>query len=250
VERKDKSINNAFYDHLHEKWHEAEDHPIALLRAENALRAPWLMEKVRTYRREKCHILDIGCGAGLLSNPLAEEGHSVVGIDLSSTSLEQAKKQDRTGTVHYLQAAAESLPFAAETFDVVVAMDLLEHVPDPQKVIQEASRVLKPEGLFFFHTFNRNFLSWLLVIKAVEWFVPNTPPRIHVWDFFITPDELQHFCTLHQIAVQEWRGLRPAFYSWGFWKSFFLRRVAQEFRFTFSPSLKTGYVGFGIKRHF
>ena len=159
----EERINNDFYEELGDGWYTATDHPIALLRAENKVRVPWILSEIGPRKT----VLDIGCGAGILTNALAEKGHTVHGIDLSERSLQVAKTRDATQSVVYKQASGYSLPYPAQTFDVVCAMDLLEHVEEPQKIIAEASRVLKPNGLFFFHTFNRNLLSYLLIIKAV-----------------------------------------------------------------------------------
>ncbi len=242
-----KNINNAFYDTLEENWIYATDHPIALLRAENALRNPWITKVIQEKKPYPCKILDIGCGAGLLTNPLAHQGHIVSGIDLSSSSLELARKLDTTKTVDYQVAQAERLPFAENSFDVVSAMDLLEHVNDPALVIKEASRVLKPEGLFFFHTFNRNFISYLIIIKGVEWFVKNAPANMHVYPLFITPKELTNMCQLNQLQVEMTQGMRPDFAHKAFWKMLMTRKVDPSFTFTFTPSLMTGYVGFAKK---
>ena len=172
---KGREVNNAFYDSLESLWDGAPDHPIALLRAENAIRTPWVQRMIKKTFPKSCSVLDIGCGGGLLTNPLALDGHQVVGIDLSESSLEWAKKTDTTRSVSYLKADAKQIPLQDGSFDVVCAMDLLEHVTDPNLVIKEASRLLKPHGHLYFHTFNRNLLSYLLVIKGVEWFVKNTP---------------------------------------------------------------------------
>lgn len=241
-------INNQFYEELNDAWYEAENHPIALLRAENAVRNPWIVKTLRDYRKEKCHILDIGCGAGLLANELALAGHSVKGIDLSYSSLEQAKKRDSTKSVEYLCANAEHLPFPDAAFDAVCAMDFLEHVEKPKQIIQEASRVLKPGGLFFFHTFNRNLLSYFLVIKCVDWLVPNAPSHMHVYPLFIKPDELKSYCLKADLQMRCMQGLMPNFKHSAFWKSFFRRRVRPDFPFIFTPSTKVGYVGFAHKK--
>ena len=153
-----KQINNEFYHDLGEKWFEASNHPIALLRAENRLRNPW----IASHLKQKSKVIDLGCGAGFLTNALAAVGHEVTGVDLSKGSLEMARKNS---PVTYIEADVTEVPLPSESFDVVCAMDLLEHVPDPKKVIQEASRLLKPGGLFFFHTFNRNRYSSSLTIK-------------------------------------------------------------------------------------
>lgn len=240
-------INNAFYDDLNDAWYEDECHPIALLRAENAVRNPWILKTVRDYGKKGCRILDIGCGGGLLSNELSRAGHVVTGIDLSQSSLDQAKKRDKSKRVEYIYCNAEKIPFEDETFDVVCAMDFLEHVEKPEAIIQEASRLLKPGGLFFFHTFNRNIWSYLLVIKCVEWLVPNVPRNMHVYNLFIRPDELKSMCLKSGLHMRSIQGLMPDMKSKGFWKSFAKRKISSDFRFVFTPSIKVGFVGFACK---
>ena len=238
-----ETINNDFYDGLGGKWHTESSHPIALLRAENRLRNPWIAGLID----KKSKVLDIGCGAGFLTNFLAEHGHEVTGIDLSPQSLELAKEKDATKQVSYEIADATHLPFDAASFDVVCAMDLLEHVNHPGAVIAEASRVLRPGGLFFFHTFNRNFWSWLVVIKGVEWCVRNTPPQMHVYPLFIKPSEMEAMCAKHNLTVENIQGVRPKFLTRAFWKMVLTRNVSEEFQFCFTPSLTTGYSGFARK---
>ncbi len=235
-----RQINNFFYDELQDKWHEASDHPIALLRAENSLRNPWIASSIPPASK----VLDIGCGAGFLTHHLGEKGHTVFGVDLSLSSLEMAKKRDPSGT--YLQANAMELPFDAESFDVVSAMDLLEHVEDPLAVIREAGRVLRPGGLFFFHTFNRTWLSYILVIKGVEWVVKNTPKNMHVYSLFITPQEISKMCQKAGLSTVEIKGVRPKV-KLAFWKMVFTRTVPDDFEFEFTPSLRTGYSGYSRK---
>lgn len=240
-------INNAFYDDLSEKWFQSEDHPVALLRSENRLRNPWIHQIIQDKLGKSCKILDLGCGAGFLTSYLAQQGNEVVGIDLSEKSLATAQKYDLTQKVKYLRASADELPFDNESFDVVCAMDLLEHVHNPASVIKEASRVLKKQGLFFFHTFNRNLLSYLMVIKGVDWCFYQPPANMHVYPLFIKPKELENICLSHQLSVKQMLGVRPDFKSKAFWKLLFQRKVSQDFRFVFTNSLKTGYSGYAIK---
>ncbi len=238
-----QTINNEFYEDLAEGWYTACDHPIALLRTENAVRVPWIIREIG----ERKTVLDIGCGAGILTNALSEAGHQVCGIDLSPSSLEIAKKYDATKKVSYQVANAYSLPYPDQSFDVVSAMDVLEHVEDPKRLVSEASRVLKPGGLFFFHTFNRNFLSYLVVIKGVEWCVPNAPKNMHVYPLFIKPDELKKICQTQDLKIVNLQGFRPKIFSFAFCQMLFQRKVPSNFTFCFSKSLATGYCGFAKK---
>ncbi len=242
------SINNAFYETLNENWYEECPHPIALLRAENALRNPWIEQVVSERMGKEKSILDIGCGGGLLTNYLAQRRHLVQGIDLSLSSLKIAEARDATRSVRYARADASHLPFSNGSFDVVCAMDLLEHVENPQQVIAEASRVLKPEGLFFFHTFNRNLWSWLVVIKGVEWVVQGTPPRMHVYKLFLKPKELEQICSRHALERVECKGVRPDLSRAAFWKMLATGLVDPGFRFVFTHSLMMGYSGYAIRK--
>jgi 2-polyprenyl-6-hydroxyphenyl methylase/3-demethylubiquinone-9 3-methyltransferase len=238
-----QTINNDFYEELAERWYTASDHPIALLRAENAVRVPWILSEIG----ENKTVLDIGCGAGILANALSKEGHTVYGIDLSPSSLSVAKNHDATKRVSYEVANAYALPYADQMFDVVCAMDVLEHVEEPSLLVSEASRVLKPGGLFFFHTFNRNFLSYMLIIKGVEWCVPNAPKNMHVYPLFIKPVELKEICETKDLEVVNLRGFSPQILSIPFWKMLFKRKVPDDFTFRFSKSLATGYCGIAKK---
>lgn len=241
-----QAINNDFYEELGEKWFTANDHPIALLRAENAVRIPWILGILETIGKNQT-VLDIGCGAGFLTNALSKAEHQVFGIDLSQMSLQLAQKTDATQKAVYQFANAYSLPYPDQMFDVVCAMDLLEHVEEPALVISEASRVLKRGGLFFFHTFNRNFLSYLLIIKGVEWRISNAPKNMHTYPLFIKPYEMREFCLQRDLQIVRLQGFRPTFFHSAFWKMLFTKKVPQNFSFRFSKSLLTGYCGYAKK---
>lgn len=243
---REASINNAFYDELHDDWYTAYNHPIALLRAENQVRNPWIIEEIAERLKKKITVLDVGCGAGLLTNALALAGHNVTGIDLSEHSLNIGKERDATKKVTYIHGNAYTLPFPDETFEVVCAMDILEHVENPSSLIQEASRVLKKNGLFFFHTFNRNPLSYLIIIKGVDWCVQNAPKNMHVYSLFIKPKELKTLCKSYRLDVDRLVGLRPRL-SPPFFKMIFTRKVPTDFSFRFSKNLMTGYCGIATK---
>lgn len=239
-----RPVNNALYETLGERWYDADDDPVALLRAESRLRNPWIVERVRARHTENARVLDVGCGAGFLSNALAAAGFDVDALDASPGSLAVAARHDTSGRVRYRCGDALTLPYPDQSFDVVCAMDFLEHVEQPARVVAEAARVLRPGGTFFFHTFNRNILAWLVVIKGVEWFVKNTPPDLHVLRLFLKPEELRGMCASSGLAVVELRGSAPAVFSGAFWRMLFTGVVPKDFRFRFTRSTRLAYTGY------
>jgi 2-polyprenyl-6-hydroxyphenyl methylase / 3-demethylubiquinone-9 3-methyltransferase len=237
-------VNNGIYDELGERWYAAHDDPVALLRAESRLRNPWVAERILAERGRGARVLDVGCGAGFLSNYLATQGFDVTGLDASQASLDVAARHDGTGKASYLLGDALRLPFQDASFDVVCAMDFLEHVEDPAAVVAEVARVLRPGGSFFFHTFNRNPVAWLVIIKGVEWFVKNTPRHMHVLRLFIKPQELQQMCAKHSLHFRVLHGSEPVIFSWAFWRMLLTRVVPPDFRFRFSKSTLLAYTGY------
>jgi 2-polyprenyl-6-hydroxyphenyl methylase/3-demethylubiquinone-9 3-methyltransferase len=240
-------VNNDYYNDLGKDWYEADNDPIAVLRAEQAAKNPWV-EKVidENFSSKKLKIADIGCGGGFLTNYLGLKYESVFGLDASESSLEVAKSKDSTNKVQYISGNAYELPYETSSMDVVCAMDFLEHVERPADVVAECSRILKPGGIFFFHTFNRNFLSWLVVIKFMEWFVPNTPKHLHVLHLFIKPKELRSMMLVNELHCKNLVGLGPRF-NLGFLRSIFARRVTKGFGFKIGGPTILGYIGFAKK---
>jgi 2-polyprenyl-6-hydroxyphenyl methylase/3-demethylubiquinone-9 3-methyltransferase len=241
-------INNGFYEGLGDRWYEAWDDPVALLRAEGRLKNPWVLDRIAArFPGRACRVLDLGCGAGFLCNALSLAGHRAEGADLSAGSLKVARGRDATGRSAWRVADAYRLPWKDATFDAVAALDFLEHVDRPAAVIAEAARVLRPGGLFFFHTFNRNLLSWLVVIKGLEWFVRNTPPRMHVLPLFIKPGEMERYCREAGVRTLEWTGMRPEPEKAPFWRMLRTGRVPEDFAFRFTRSLAISYLGVAVK---
>jgi 2-polyprenyl-6-hydroxyphenyl methylase / 3-demethylubiquinone-9 3-methyltransferase len=240
-------IDNTWYGPLGERWYAAEDTPIALLRAEARHRNPWIAEQLaQAFGDRPCRVLDLGCGAGFLANDLAARGHDVVGVDDTPENLEVARAHDPTGRARYVLGDVTRLDVPEASFDAAFALDLLEHVEDPERVIAEASRALAPGGLFFFHTFNRTWQANLIVIKGVEWFVRNTPEHLHVLRLFRPPGEVAELCHRHGLAVAELHGSRPRF-GWPLWRMLATGRVGDDFAFTFTRSTKLGYTGYARK---
>ncbi len=241
-------INNSFYDSLGVRWLNAQNDPVALLRAEGKLKQAWIIEKIKAENFNSSPlVLDIGCGAGFLSRELAKQNIKSIGCDFSLSTLKLANTQISEINITYQQADAYHLPYRDSSFDFVSAMDFLEHVEYPTLIVAEAARLLKPRGLFFFHTFNRNFLAWLIIIKGLEWFVKNTPKHMHILPLFIKPKEMKKYCLQNEMQVEEILGLRPDFQKKAFWEMLRTGIVPEDFTFKFTPSLLLSYIGVARK---
>ncbi len=137
-------------------------------------------------------LLDIGCGGGLLSEPMARLGAEVVGADAAERNIPVASiHAEQSGlTIDYQHTTAEALADAGEQFDVVLNMEVVEHVADPQAYLNACQQLLKPGGLMVCSTLNRNPKSFVMGIIGAEYVMRWLPKGTHEWSKFITPDEL------------------------------------------------------------
>ena len=137
-------------------------------------------------------ILDIGCGGGLLAEPMARLGADVVGADAAPRNIPVAQiHAQKSGlTIDYRHTTAEALAAAGEQFDVVLNMEVVEHVADPLAYLTACQQLLKPGGLMICSTINRNPKSFLMAIIGAEYVMRWLPKGTHEWAKFITPDEL------------------------------------------------------------
>ena len=137
-------------------------------------------------------LLDIGCGGGLLSEPMARLGATVVGADAAARNIPVAElhAQQSGLTIDYRNVAAEDLAAGGEQFDVVLNMEVVEHVADPLAYLTACQTLLKPGGLMICSTLNRNAKSFMMAIVGAEWVMHWLPKGTHDWAKFITPDEL------------------------------------------------------------
>jgi 2-polyprenyl-6-hydroxyphenyl methylase/3-demethylubiquinone-9 3-methyltransferase len=151
----------------------------------------------RDSRRLDClaglRILDIGCGAGILSEPLARLGAAVVGADPAETNIAAARVHaaQSSVTVDYRATTAEALADAGERFDMVLAMEVVEHVADLRVFVQCCAALTAPGGLMIAATINRTLKSFALAIVGAEYILRWLPRGTHQWDRFVTPNELE-----------------------------------------------------------
>jgi 2-polyprenyl-6-hydroxyphenyl methylase/3-demethylubiquinone-9 3-methyltransferase len=163
-------------------------------------------------------ILDIGCGAGLLCEPFTRLGAQVIGIDPSATNIAVAKLHaDRSQlSIDYRCTTVEEMD-PRERFDIVLAMEVVEHVVDVGAFLDRCAAMLKPGGLMVVSTLNRNWKSFALGIVAAEYVLRWLPRGTHQWDKFVTPEELTHHLSRNKLAITEQTGVtyNPLADRWG-----------------------------------
>lgn len=210
------TVDNTIYDRLADTWWDEEGVLHLTATVLNPARFPYfrdtLLERLGP-RPAEVSLLDIGCGGGLLAERFARLGCRVVGIDPSMPSIQAAwehASRERLG-IRYGVGEGERLPFADGSFDAACCCEVLEHVRDPGRVIGEAARVLRDDGVFFYDTVNRTLASRVVTI----WIAQECPwtrflPRgLHDWDRYIRPEELDALLASHGIRSADRTGLRP-----------------------------------------
>lgn len=163
-------------------------------------------------------LLDIGCGGGLLSEPMARLGAEVVGADAAEGNLPVARLHaEQSGlAIDYRHTTAEALAAAGEMFDVVLAMEIIEHVADPQGFVTTCRGLLKPGGLMVASTLNRTTKSFLAAIIGAEWVMRWLPKGTHEWAKFIQPDELYRLMRTAALDPVDRKGFvfNPVSWQW------------------------------------
>lgn len=163
-------------------------------------------------------ILDIGCGGGLLSEPMARLGADVVGADAAPRNIPVARLHaEQSGlAIDYRHTTAEDMAAAGEQFDVVLNMEVVEHVADPLAYLTACQNLLRPGGLMVCSTLNRNPKSYLFAIIGAEHVMRWLPRGTHDWKKFITPDELFDLIARAGLEAVDRKGMvfNPVTWSW------------------------------------
>lgn len=163
-------------------------------------------------------LLDIGCGGGLLSEPMARLGADVVGADAAARNIPVAQVHAAQSglTIDYRHTTAEAIAASGEKFDVVLNMEVVEHVSDPQAYLTACQELLVPGGLMICSTLNRNAKSYLMAIIGAEHVMRWLPKGTHDWKKFITPDELFDLIRKAGLDPVDRKGMvfNPVSWSW------------------------------------
>jgi 2-polyprenyl-6-hydroxyphenyl methylase/3-demethylubiquinone-9 3-methyltransferase len=196
-----------FSDLAHRWWDtESEFRPLHQI---NPLRLAWIENQISLGGK---HVLDVGCGGGILADAMARRGATVLGIDLAAKALKVAQLhalEAQTGGVEYQEISAEAL--AAQrpgSFDVVTCMEMLEHVPDPSSIVQACASLVKPGGHVIFSTINRNAKAFLFAIVGAEYVLNLLPRGTHEYAKLVKPSELASYCRNNALTLQQTRGLQ------------------------------------------
>jgi 2-polyprenyl-6-hydroxyphenyl methylase/3-demethylubiquinone-9 3-methyltransferase len=154
-------------------------------------------------------ILDIGCGGGILSEPLARLGAQVVGADPAEANIAAARlhAEEAGVSVDYRATIAEDLADQGERFDLVLAMEVVEHVADLSLFVKRCAEMVKPGGLMVVATLNRTMKSFALAIVGAEYVLRWLPRGTHQWDKFVTPNELEAVLARHGLDVTDETGV-------------------------------------------
>jgi 2-polyprenyl-6-hydroxyphenyl methylase / 3-demethylubiquinone-9 3-methyltransferase len=155
------------------------------------------------------NLLDVGCGGGILSEPLARLGASVTGIEPAAESIAAATTHaEQAGLeIAYRAASAEELLAEGLSFDAVIASEVIEHVDDPAGFVRTLSGLARPGGLVLISTLNRTLKSFALAIVGAEYVLRWIPAGTHDWQKFVTPDELTSFCKAAGLDVSDVTGM-------------------------------------------
>ena len=213
------------FSNLSEEWWDVHGKfkPLHLF---NPIRIEYIVEKIKHHFNLKnskvnfldnLNVLDIGCGGGLISEPLARLGGSVTGIDASSKNINVAKihAQKSNLNIRYLNLAPEKLN-EEEKYDVILNLEIVEHVEDVSLYIKSCHRLLKNNGIMFTATLNRSLMSYFKAIIGAEYILRWLPIGTHDWNKFIKPEELEKILFDKKFKTLDITGLEfsPLFYKW------------------------------------
>jgi len=192
----------------------------------NPTRISFIKEKLISYFKlnsntdeplKKLKILDIGCGGGLLCEPLSRLGAEMTGIDASKNNIEVAKlhSKEMNLNINYINCAPENFNFKNK-FDVILNMEVIEHVSSVEIFIQNCSKLTRENGIMFVATINRNLKSYLFAILGAEYILRWLPIGTHDWNKFLTPDELKMITNKNNFSTDEVIGMKfnPLIKKW------------------------------------
>ena len=211
----EKEINN-FDSFAHEWWNKRG--PYKLIHNLTPLRLDYIQQHMNI---KNSNILDIGCGGGILAEELTDKGAKVTGLDASKKTIQIAKShaKEKNYSINYLNISLEDhIKKIDHKYDAIVCFELIEHVPDQLKLIQDISSICKQGGKVFLSTINRNIVSFAFAKIMAEYILNIVPEGTHQYKKFIKPSELAKMLELSSLDINDIKGvkLNPIDYSFSF----------------------------------
>ena len=192
----------------------------------NPIRIEYITDKIKNYfnlKKDKANfldglnILDIGCGGGLISEPLARLGANVTGIDASDKNINVAMLHSKKNglKINYINSSPENLK-DFKKFDIILNLEIVEHVEDVKLYIKSCGKLLRKNGLMFTATLNRSFTSYVKAIIGAEYLLRWLPIGTHDWNKFVKPEELEKFLSQENFSTLDITGLKfnPILRKW------------------------------------
>lgn len=196
-----------------------ENGPLRTLHQINPLRMEFINKHIDLTNRK---VLDVGCGGGILSESLAKAEAQVTAIDMANNVIKIAKMHAKLQNLNIDYQSISIEDFSEQNyqkFDVITCMELLEHVPNPQKFMQTMLQCLAPNGYLFISTLNRNFKAYLGAIVAAEYILKLLPVGTHEYDKFIQPNELCSWCRQNNLITKDLAGIEYNLWQQNFYLS-------------------------------
>ncbi len=215
--KKSPSINSSLsidkdevekFSRIAEEWWDKEG-KFSPLHKLNPVRTSYIKEVIDQNKLKELNILDIGCGGGLLSEEMARIGARVTAIDASERNIKIATMhaQESGLNINYLCTSIEDLAESGQQFDMILNMEVIEHVADVSSFMKSACKLLKPGGFIFIATLNRSVKSFAFAIIGAEYVLKWLPQGTHDWKKFLKPSEVANYLAENSVQVKEIKGV-------------------------------------------
>lgn len=182
--------NLEFFDNFSDEWWD-ENGALKALHSYNLIRIKYLIDNTNQTSLKKLKILDVGCGGGILCEPLARLGADVTGIDVNEKAIRVAINHSKKNKLKINYRNIDINQIKDKSFDVITCMEVLEHVDDINQIIYHSAKILKSGGIFIGSTINKTFSSYLFAILAAEKILKIVPEKTHSWGKLVKPNILK-----------------------------------------------------------